>query len=62
MFLLGVRSKRERQMERKSAENEEAGWFSAGQGHCVDDLLQFTPQSLSPGLLVPLQRRQDLER
>lgn len=38
-----------------------AGWSSAGQGHCVDDLLQLAPQSLSPRLLVPLQRRQDLK-
>lgn len=37
-----------------------AGWSSAGQSHCVDDLLQLAPQSLSPGLLVPLQSRQDL--
>lgn len=33
---------------------------SAGQSHSVDDLLQFTAQSLSPRLLVSLQRRQDL--
>lgn len=50
-------------MARRSEEKEEtevAGWSSAGQGHCVDDLLQLAPQSLSPRLLVPLQSRQDL--
>lgn len=38
-----------------------AGWSSAGQSHCVDDLLQLAPQSLSPRLLVPFQRWQDLK-
>lgn len=45
---------------RRSEEEGGAGWSSAGQGHCVDDLLQLAPQSLSPRLLVPLQSRQDL--
>lgn len=60
---LGERSEGERQMERRSEEkggDGGVGWSSAGQGHCVDDLLQLAPQSLSPRLLVPLQRRQDL--
>lgn len=39
-----------------------SGRSSAGQRHCVDDLLQLAPQSLSPCLLVPLQSWQDLKK
>jgi len=57
------RSEGETQMERRSEEKEEMevqDGPSAAQGHCVDDLLQLAPQSLSPRLLVLLQSRQDL--
>ena len=46
---------------RRRRRSEALDWFSAGQGHRVDNLLQFAPQSLSPGLLIPLQGRQDLQ-
>lgn len=64
LFVVLVRGARERDRWRggvkRRRKSEVAGWSSAGQGHCVDDLLQLAPQSLSPRLFVPLQRRQDL--